>query len=303
MESYKSGSHHARLSGQWKQCHLLCGIVSGKTRGWRNKSKDFPVPLREEEQSGWKLPHSRLNGVRSRWEWFCQSSRALYETRDSGLWGRHSNLGGRGSMVPSRRCIHTSRWCRDRTSDCQWRSRGARSGWDKVQWRRWSLCIKDAHLLGSERSCGTLSPWISGCKLLFQNWPPASAHGRELLQSRFADSFVDDTTEMSQDERRFMQNTEKIQLMDAHYKIPLPFKNGVVLVPKSKSQALVQIGWLKKRLENDPKLCDDYKVFMRELVAESCVRFLRFRWVLRTVTHGIYLTMGYTIPKNLEKLE
>ena len=31
MESYKSGSHHARLSGQWKQCHLLCGIVSEKT--------------------------------------------------------------------------------------------------------------------------------------------------------------------------------------------------------------------------------------------------------------------------------
>ena len=93
----------------------------------------------------------------------------------------------------------------------------------------------------------------------------------------FADSFADDTTEMSQDERCFMQNAEKIQRMDAHYKIPLPFKNGVVLVPKSKSQALVQIGWLKKRLENDPKLCDDYKVFMRELVAESCVRFLRFR--------------------------
>ena len=90
-------------------------------------------------------------------------------------------------------------------------------------------------------------------------------------------SDVPEATEMSQDERCFMLNAEKIQLMDAHYKIPLPFKNGVVLVPKSKSQALVQIGWLKKRLENDPKLCDDYKVFMRELIAESCVRFLHFR--------------------------
>ena len=107
---------------------------------------------------------------------------------------------------------------------------------------------------------------------------PQLQHMVENFYNRdFADSFADDTTEMSQDERCFMQNAEKIQLMDAHYKIPLPFKNGVVLVPKSKSQALVQIGWLKKRLENDPKLCDDYKVFMRELVAESCVRFLRFR--------------------------
>ena len=107
---------------------------------------------------------------------------------------------------------------------------------------------------------------------------PQLQHMVENFYNRdFADSFADDTTEMSQDERCFMQNAEKIQLMDAHYKIPLPFKNGVVLVPKSKSQALVQISWLKRRLENDPKLCDDYKVFMRELVAESCVRFLRFR--------------------------
>ena len=94
----------------------------------------------------------------------------------------------------------------------------------------------------------------------------------------FADSFADDTIEMSQDEPRFIQNTEKIQLKDGHPKIPLPFKNDVVLVPKNKSQALARIGWSRKRLENDPKLCDDNKVFMRELIAKGLhVKFPRFR--------------------------
>ena len=70
----------------------------------------------------------------------------------------------------------------------------------------------------------------------------------------FVDIFADDTIEMSQDERRFIQNAEKIQLM-------------------------------------------------RELVAKSCVKFSRFRWVLRRVMRGMYLTMRCTIPTSLEKLE
>ena len=88
----------------------------------------------------------------------------------------------------------------------------------------------------------------------------------------FADSFADDTTEMSQEERRFMQKVEKIQLKDGHYEIPLPFKNNVALVPNNKSQALARIGWLKKKLEKDHRLCGDYKVFMRELVAKGYAR-------------------------------
>ena len=65
---------------------------------------------------------------------------------------------------------------------------------------------------------------------------PQLQHMVENFYSRdFADSFANDTIEMSQDEHRFMQNAEKIYLKDGHNKIPLPFKNDVVLVPKSKS--------------------------------------------------------------------
>ena len=88
----------------------------------------------------------------------------------------------------------------------------------------------------------------------------------------FTDCFVDDTTEMSQDELRFMQNAKKIQLNDGHYQIPLPFKDHVVSVPNNKQQALSRITWLKKRLENDPKFHDDYSAFMKELVDKGHAR-------------------------------
>ena len=60
-----------------------------------------------------------------------------------------------------------------------------------------------------------------------------SQFGRENLSSQhvvesfYNRDFTDDTTEMSQKERRFIQSVEKIQLRDGHYEIPLPFKNDV----------------------------------------------------------------------------
>ena len=82
----------------------------------------------------------------------------------------------------------------------------------------------------------------------------------------FVDLFADDTKEISQDEHRFMQNDELIQLKEGHYKIPLPFENHASSIPDNKSHALVQVEWLKRKLERDPKLCYDYHVFMKELL-------------------------------------
>ena len=108
----------------------------------------------------------------------------------------------------------------------------------------------------------------------------------------FTDCFVDDTTEMSQDELRFMQNAKKIQLNDGHYQIPLQFKDHVVAVPNNKQQALSRITWLKKRLENDPKFHDDYSAFMKELVDKGYAR---------KVPLGTYLIMEFTIHINRKK--
>ncbi|KAK2561774.1 hypothetical protein P5673_015159 [Acropora cervicornis] len=70
----------------------------------------------------------------------------------------------------------------------------------------------------------------------------------DFYNRNFTDCFVDDTTEMLQDELRFMQNAKKIQLKDGLYQIPLPFKDHMVSVPNNKLQALSRITWLKKDL-------------------------------------------------------
>ena len=69
-----------------------------------------------------------------------------------------------------------------------------------------------------------------------------------------------------------MQNAEKIQFKFGPYEIPLPFKNPEALVPNNKSQALARVGWLKKRLEKDSKLSDDYRAFMSDLLAKGYAR-------------------------------
>ena len=89
----------------------------------------------------------------------------------------------------------------------------------------------------------------------------------------FTESINDDKTEMSQDERRFMQNAEETaELKDGHYQLSLPFKNSEALVPNNKSQALQRANWLKKKLERDPKLYEDYKAFMEDIVVKGYAR-------------------------------
>ena len=78
---------------------------------------------------------------------------------------------------------------------------------------------------------------------------------------------------MSQDERRFMRNTEETaELKDGHYQLSLPLKNPEALVPNNKSQALQRTNWLKKKLERDPKLYEDYKAFMDDIVVKGYAR-------------------------------
>ena len=86
----------------------------------------------------------------------------------------------------------------------------------------------------------------------------------------FVESIIDDRTEISQDERRFMKIAEEIaELKDGHYQISLPFKNPEALVSNNKSQALQRANWLKKKLKRDPKLHEDYKAFMENVLTKG----------------------------------
>ena len=89
----------------------------------------------------------------------------------------------------------------------------------------------------------------------------------------FTESIVDDKTEMSQEELGFMQNAEEtVKLKDGHYQISLQFKDREVSVPNNKSQALQRANRLKKKLESDPRLSEDYKTFMADIVAKGFAR-------------------------------
>lgn len=99
-----------------------------------------------------------------------------------------------------------------------------------------------------------------------------------------------------------MQSAEKIQFKDGHYEIPLPFKNDHVLVPNNKHQALARIGWSKKRLEKDHRLCDDYKVFMRDVESDTFTfdMYLKPRPPTRrgilSVVSSVFDPLGFVAP-------
>ena len=61
-------------------------------------------------------------------------------------------------------------------------------------------------------------------------------------------------------------------LKDGHYEIPLPFKDRQYSVPKNRIQAEQRASWLKKRLEKNPRLLDEYKAFVEEIIAKGYAR-------------------------------
>ena len=119
----------------------------------------------------------------------------------------------------------------------------------------------------------------------------------------FTGSIVDDRTEMSQEERRFMKNAE-VELKDGHYQISLPFKDRVARVPNNNSQALRRASSLKKKLERDPKLCADNKAFMGDIVAKGYARKVPPDQTSPEEGKAWYIpTTGYIILASLAKFE
>ena len=62
---------------------------------------------------------------------------------------------------------------------------------------------------------------------------------------------------------------ESAELKDGHYEIALPFRNRQHPVPNNRVQAEQRSMWLKRTLVKNPKLLDDYKVFVRYIVAKG----------------------------------
>ena len=56
------------------------------------------------------------------------------------------------------------------------------------------------------------------------------------------------------------------------YQISLPLKNRQAPVPNNISQAMQRANWLKRKLKREPRLLEDYKVFMEDIVSKGYTR-------------------------------
>ena len=82
----------------------------------------------------------------------------------------------------------------------------------------------------------------------------------------FSESIADNHTELSQEERLFIESVKKsVELKNGHYEIALPFKDVQRPVPNNRVQAEQHVISLKKRLEKNPELLNDYKGFVQDI--------------------------------------
>ena len=64
-------------------------------------------------------------------------------------------------------------------------------------------------------------------------------------------------------------------------------------MPNSRLQAEQRAAWLKRKLEKSPKLLDDYKGFVEDIVAKGYVR--------EVSPHGLFPIMGFITLISLGK--
>ena len=110
-----------------------------------------------------------------------------------------------------------------------------------------------------------------------------------------------DLERMSIDDKKFLELMDKeVTFVDGHYQLPLPFRNPDVEIPNNKIQAIKRARSLKRKLQKDKKMYDDYCAFMNKLFDKSYAKKVDGQgvegktWYLPH--HGVYH------PKKPEKI-
>ena len=75
---------------------------------------------------------------------------------------------------------------------------------------------------------------------------------------------------MSIDDKKFLELMDKeVKFIDGHHELPLPMKNPDAQVPNNRIQAVKRARSLKRKLQKDKKMYDDYCTFMNKLFEKS----------------------------------
>lgn len=98
-------------------------------------------------------------------------------------------------------------------------------------------------------------------------------HGlAEMMLMMFRQDFSENTLagepeKLSLQDRKFLKlMDENVKLVDGHYQLPLPFKDPMCEVPNNKSQAIKRAHSLKRKLQQNQRMHDDYCTFMKTIL-------------------------------------
>ena len=96
---------------------------------------------------------------------------------------------------------------------------------------------------------------------------------KDFYNSGFTESSADDKPEMSQEELRFLRELERtVVLRDGHYEMALPLKDREAPVRNNRPQVEQRAYWLKRKLQRNKDLCNDYKCFMEDIIDKGYAR-------------------------------
>ena len=117
---------------------------------------------------------------------------------------------------------------------------------------------------------------------------------KDFYGSGFSESSADDKPEMSQEELHFLRELERtVVLREGHYEMAWPLEDQKAPVPNNK-QVEQHAYWLKRKLQCNKDLCNDYKCFMADIIDKGYARKIpvelqdstSMKWYIPH--HGIY---------------
>ena len=131
----------------------------------------------------------------------------------------------------------------------------------------------------SEQRCNFVSIANNNIRFVMQDEIKEQGLG-EMMLKMFQQDFsenneVGESENLSINDKKFLRiMDENVKLIDGHYQLPLPFKEQIMDVPNNKSLAIKRVFSLKKKLQTNKKMHEDYCTFMKNIFdkgfAEKC---------------------------------
>lgn len=95
----------------------------------------------------------------------------------------------------------------------------------------------------------------------------------KLLDLEFSESVLGNHRKFSIEDNLFLKRIQQgLTHVNGHYEMPLPFRVDDVHMPHNKNQVVQKAKWLKKKLLNNDKLCQEYNNFMKNIIDKDYAR-------------------------------